>query len=52
MFKVKDYDFGSVARGAKAEYKFVFENLYLEDVHIAKAYPSCHCTDVRIDNPW
>jgi hypothetical protein len=51
MFKVKDHDFGSVARGAKVEYRFVFENLYMEDVHISHAYASCHCTDIRIENP-
>jgi hypothetical protein len=50
MFKVKDHDFGSVARGAKVEYPFVFENLYMEDVHISHAYSSCGCTSVRIEN--
>ena len=44
MFKVTDHDFGTVARGAKAEYRFVFENVYLEDVHIANVYASCTCT--------
>ena len=38
MFKDTDYDFGTVARGAKAEHRFVFENIYMEDVHIANAY--------------
>jgi hypothetical protein len=51
MFKETDHDFGAVARGAKAEYRFVFENMYLEDVHIANVYTSCSCTSVRIDNP-
>jgi len=51
MFKTTDHDFGSVARGAKAEYRFVFKNIYLEDVHISHAYASCSCTSVRIDNP-
>ena len=44
MFKVTEHDFGSVARGAKAEYRFVFENLYMEDVHIAGVRSSCGCT--------
>ena len=35
MFAVRSYDFGSIARGAKAEYAFELTNLYLEDVHIA-----------------
>ena len=51
MFKDTDYDFGTVARGAKAEHRFVFENIYLEDVHIANVYASCSCTSVRIENP-
>jgi hypothetical protein len=51
MFKVKEHDFGSVARGAKVEYPFVFENLYMEDVHISHAYSSCGCTSVRVENP-
>jgi hypothetical protein len=51
MFKTTDHDFGSVARGAKAEYRFVFENLYMEDVHISHAYASCGCTSVRIEDP-
>ncbi len=36
MFKETEHDFGTVARGAKAEYRFVFENIYLEDIHIAE----------------
>jgi hypothetical protein len=51
MFSVTDHDFGTVARGAKVEYRFVFDNLYLEDVHISHAYSSCGCTSVRIENP-
>jgi hypothetical protein len=51
MFPVASCDFGTVARGAKAEYRFVFENLYMEDVHISHAYASCHCTSVRVENP-
>ena len=51
MFKDTDFDFGTVARGAKAEHRFVFENIYMEDVHIANAYASCGCTSVRIENP-
>ncbi|MGO8749445.1 MAG: hypothetical protein ACLQNE_26090 [Thermoguttaceae bacterium] len=35
MFTVRSYDFGNVARGAKAEFAFELTNLYLEDVHIA-----------------
>jgi len=51
MFKETEHDFGTVARGAKAEHRFVFENIYLEDVHIANVYSSCTCTSVRVENP-
>ncbi len=51
MFKVKDHDFGSVARGAKVEFPFTFENIYMEDVHVSHAYSSCGCTSVRVENP-
>jgi hypothetical protein len=51
MFTETEHDFGNVAHGAKTEYAFVFENLYLEDVHISHAYTSCGCTSIRIENP-
>jgi hypothetical protein len=51
MFKTTTHDFGSVARGAKAEFEFVLSNLYLEDVHIASVRSSCGCTQVRIKKP-
>jgi hypothetical protein len=50
MFKVTDHDFGSVARGAKAEFSFVCENIYLEDIHLAGVRTSCGCTTPRIEN--
>ena len=51
MFKTRSHDFGTIARGSKAEYEFVLSNLYLEDVHVASAYPSCGCTSVEIKKP-
>lgn len=47
MFKETQYNFGSVARGAKTEHRFKFENLYLEDIHISGIRASCGCT-----TPW
>ena len=38
------HDFGVVARGAKVEYSFVFENIYEEDVHVASVTSSCGCS--------
>jgi len=51
MFKDSDHDFGVVARGAKVEFPFELENLYLEDVHIAGVRSSCGCTSTRVENP-
>ena len=51
MFKTTTHDFGTVARNAKAEYAFVLSNIYLEDVHVASARPSCGCISTRIENP-
>jgi len=51
MFETLEHDFGVVARGAKAEYRFVFKNLYMEDVHVQSARSSCGCTLVRVENP-
>jgi len=48
MFKVTKHDFGAVARGAKAEFKFSFENLYKEDVHVRSVRSSCGCTIPKI----
>lgn len=47
MFKETQYNFGSVARAAKTEHHFKFENIYLEDVHISGVRASCGCT-----TPW
>jgi hypothetical protein len=51
MFKVSEHDFGTVARGAKTEYRFVFENLYMEDVHVASVRTSCGCTTPTVETP-
>ena len=51
MFPITSHEFGSVARGAKAEYQFVLENIYLEDVHIAAVRSSCGCTTPSITKP-
>lgn len=51
MFKVSEHDFGTCARNSRAEYEFVFENLYMEDVHIAGVRTSCGCTTPRVENP-
>jgi acid stress-induced BolA-like protein IbaG/YrbA len=51
MFETRSHNFGSVAHYAKVQYEFIFTNVYMEDVHLVDARPSCHCTDVQIKNP-
>ncbi len=48
IFETKTHDFGSVGRGAKAEFEFKLTNPYIEDVEIASATASCGCTSVEI----
>ena len=48
MFVTNAHDFGVVARGAKAEFAFVFTNPYQEEVHIAGVRTTCGCTTPRI----
>jgi hypothetical protein len=50
MFKDSDHDFGTCARNARAEYEFVFENLYMEDVHVSGVRSSCGCTTPSVVN--
>jgi hypothetical protein len=51
MFQTTEHDFGTCASNATAEYRFVFENLYLEDVHVAGVRTSCGCTTPSVENP-
>jgi len=49
MFDQTTHDFGNVARGSKAVYRFQVKNLYEETVHIAGIRSSCGCTTPAID---
>lgn len=44
MFEETSHDFGTVGRGAEAEFAFKFTNLYEEQVHVAAVKTSCGCT--------
>ena len=50
MFKDSEHDFGTCARNARAEHEFVFENLYMEDVHVSGVRTSCGCTTPSVVN--
>ncbi len=47
--KTTRHDFGTVAKGAKTEFRFEFENIYEEDVHVADVRTSCGCTTPSIE---
>ena len=51
LFETTTHDFGTIAREAKAEYKFVLKNPYLEDIHISGARASCGCTKPSVEKP-
>lgn len=48
MFEETEHDFGVVARGAPTEYRFSFQNIYKEDIHVAGVRSSCGCTSPSI----
>ena len=48
MFTSTAHDFGTVARGAKTEFRFPIKNLYVEDVHIESVRSSCGCTSPEV----
>lgn len=50
MFSVTSHNFGTVARGAKTEYRFTFRNPYKEDVHVVGVRTSCGCTSPQVTN--
>ena len=50
MFTDVEHDFGTIARGAKAEYEFVFTNRYVNDVRVANVRVTCGCTSVSVKN--
>jgi hypothetical protein len=48
MFDETSHNFGTVARGAKTEHRFVFKNVYKEDLHVVGVRTSCGCTSPTV----
>ena len=44
LFKTTSHDFGTVARAAKTEYRFTFDNLYNQSIQVRSVRTSCGCT--------
>ncbi len=51
MFETTSHQFGTVVRGAKTEYEFVFTNKYVEDVIVESVQSSCQCTTPTLLTP-
>ena len=50
LFRDTHHDFGAIARGAKAEHAFLFENPTDDEIHIAMIRSNCGCATVRIQD--
>ena len=48
MFDTTAHDFGTVARGAKCQFRFQVKNIYEEDAHILGVKSSCGCTTAQV----
>jgi hypothetical protein len=48
MFSATSHNFGTVAKGSKTEYRFVFRNVYKEDLHVVGVRTSCGCTSPEV----
>jgi len=48
MFQTTSHDFGTVARGTKAQFRFQVKNIYEEDAHILGVRSSCGCTTPQV----
>jgi hypothetical protein len=51
MFQTTSHDFGTVARGTKAQFRFQVKNIYEEDAHITSVRSSCGCTTPQVTKP-
>lgn len=49
MFDRTTNDFGTVARGAKVECRFIVENIYEEPAHIQSVSSSCGCSTPHVN---
>ncbi len=48
MFKETEHNFGNVPKGEVPEFRFEFQNLYEEDIHVAQVISSCGCTSASL----
>jgi hypothetical protein len=51
LFKTKQHNFGSVALGADAEFRFELTNIYTSDVALLNVRSSCTCSSAGVSTP-
>ena len=51
LFKTKRHDFGRVALGANAEFRFELTNTYKSDVELLNVQSSCSCSSAELSTP-
>src|SRR5687768_11060148 len=49
MFAEREYNFGTVARGADTVYRFPVKNIYKQDIELVNVRSSCGCTSPSIE---
>ena len=49
LFKTTNHDFGTVARAAKTEYRFTFDNPYNQTIQVRSVRTSCGCTTPSVE---
>jgi hypothetical protein len=49
MFQLTSHDFGTVARAAKTEHRFYFENPFSQPMHVRSVRTSCGCTTPSVE---
>jgi len=49
MFKATNHDFGTVARAAKTEHRFFFDNNSSQTIHVRSVRTSCGCTTPSVE---
>jgi hypothetical protein len=49
LFKTTNHDFGTVARAAKTEFRFTFDNPYNQTIHVRSVRTSCGCTTPSVE---
>ena len=49
LFKTTNHDFGTVARAAKTEFRFTFDNPYNQTIQVRSVRTSCGCTTPSVE---